>query len=281
MKFGKTDNIDENQLLLPKDHPETTKIFKPKAAALKQISIGCPQWSKAALPNFYPRGTKDFLAYYATIFNSVELNAFYYRIFPPEVVQKWYNQTPGHFRFYPKIPQVISQFRRLKNCQKEVDQFLTSISCFGEKLGGVFLQMPENYSSLHWTDLQNFLNNWVKDVPLYVELRNESWYADQEVNDTLCHFLRDRGIGHVITDTPARRDLLHMRLTTPKCFIRFTGANHPSDFNRLDDWFERLTQWKAQGLEEIAFFIHQEVELDLWALSQRLHRHIEKNWEVD
>lgn len=281
MKFGKTDTIYENQLLLPQDHPDTIEILKQQVNPLKQVSIGCPQWSKAALPNFYPRGTKDFLTYYATVFNSIELNAFYYRIFSPEVVQKWYDQTPAHFRFYPKIPQVISQFRRLKNCQKEVDDFLTSISSFGKKLGGVFLQMPENYSALHWTDLQNFLNNWVKDVPLYVELRNESWYADQEMNDKLCHFLREKGIGHVITDTPARRDLMHMRLTTPKCFIRFTGANHYSDFKRLDAWFERLTQWKTQGLEEMAFFIHQEVELDLLALSKRLRRHIEKNWEVN
>lgn len=281
MQFGKTNDIDSSKLFLPNDAPQTIEILQSsnELGDIK-VHIGCPQWSKAALKNFYPRGTKEPLAYYSSQFNSIELNAFYYRIFPPEVVQKWVSLTPKDFRFFPKIPQVISQFRRLKNCSKELDSFYESISHFGEKLGGVFLQMPDNYHNGNFEDLRGFLENWVEDIPLFVELRNESWYSDKTTLDKLCDVLQNKKIGHVLTDTPARRDLLHMRLTIPSTFIRFTGANHPSDFVRLNEWFEKLDSWKSQGLQEINFFIHQEVELDLFEMAKILAAKMREKWGV-
>ena len=69
-----------------------------------------------------------------------------------------------------------------------------------------------------------------------------------------------------------------MRLTTPTCFVRFTGANHCSDVDRLDEWFERLTEWKNLGIEQINFFIHQTIEKDLQMLSVRLIQKINKEW---
>ena len=48
---------------------------------------------------------------------------------------------------------------------------------------------------------------------------------------------------NIIVDTAGRRDMLHMRLTTPSAFIRYVGANHPSDYTRLDDWVERIENW--------------------------------------
>ena len=51
-----------------------------------------------------------------------------------------------------------------------------------------------------------------------------------------------------------------MRLTNGTAFIRYVGANHPSDYDRLDAWVERLKNWKAFGIKEIDFFIHQNIE---------------------
>ena len=45
-----------------------------------------------------------------------------------------------------------------------------------------------------------------------------------------------------------------MALTTPKTFIRFVGANHPTDYIRIDQWVARLQLWKKQGIEEVNFF---------------------------
>ena len=82
------------------------------------------------------------------------------------------------------------------------------------------------------------------------------------VAEKLYALLEENGISNVITDTAGRRDLLHMRLTTPSAFIRYTGANHASDYARLDDWVERLVQWAKLGIEEIDFFVHQNMEVE-------------------
>lgn len=67
-------------------------------------------------------------------------------------------------------------------------------------------------------------------------------------------------ITNIIVDSARRRDLLHMRLTTDTAFIRYVGANADSDYTRLDDLIERLKIWKKEELENLYFFVHQNIE---------------------
>jgi uncharacterized protein YecE (DUF72 family) len=283
VKFGKVENPGDLDLCLPLDHSDTKRVLAAGGYIKKKpkVFIGFPKWAKADLKDFYPKGTKDELAYYSTQFNAIELNAFYYRIFPEKVVQGWYDRSAPDFTFFPKVPQLISQFRRLKNCTVELDDYFRSISNFKEKLGTVFLQMNENYGPDNFEDLTHFIEQWPIDVPLSVELRHTDWYTDMIMADELNDMLAQYKVCHTITDTAGRRDIMHMRLTNPTCFVRFTGANHPSDADRLDEWFERLTEWKEQGIEEINFFIHQTVEKDLQMLSARLIEKINAEWGYD
>lgn len=280
MKFGKVENPGSLDLRLPKDHQGTKQVLEKYGSSTKKpaVYIGTPRWAKAELKGFYPKGTKDELAYYSTQFNAIELNAFYYRIFPEKTVQGWYERSSPDFKFFPKVPQLISQFRRLKNCRVELDDYFRSISHFKEKLGTVFLQMNENYGPSNAQDLFNFIMQWPTDLPLSVELRHPDWYNNSAVQDELCAVLEESGVGHTITDTAGRRDIIHMHLTNATCFVRFTGANHPTDVDRLDEWFERLTQWKSQGIKQINFFIHQTIEKDLQMLSARLIQKMNEDW---
>eukprot|EP01093_Parvamoeba_rugata_P008600 TRINITY_DN24542_c0_g1_i1.p1 TRINITY_DN24542_c0_g1~~TRINITY_DN24542_c0_g1_i1.p1 ORF type:complete len:100 (+),score=19.78 TRINITY_DN24542_c0_g1_i1:33-302(+) len=63
---------------------------------------------------------------------------------------------------------------------------------------------------------------------------------------------------------------MHMRLTNSRAFVRYVGANHQSDYARLDDWVERLKLWKANGIEEIDLFVHQNIEKESPLLSAYL-----------
>lgn len=84
---------------------------------------------------------------------------------------------------------------------------------------------------------------------------------DAEVADRFYALLEENNVTNIITDTAGRRDLLHMHLTTSKAFIRYVGANHESDYTRLDDWFDRIKSWiEIGGLEDIYFFVHQNLE---------------------
>ncbi len=278
MKFGKVENPEMYAHGLPKDHTDTKIGLATEDTQSAKVFIGCPRWAKAELKGFYPKGVKDELSYYSSQFNAIELNAYYYRIFPPSVVERWYDRSSPNFMFFPKVPQLISQFRRLKNCDDALNDFFVSISHFKEKLGTVFLQMNDNYGPHNFQDLALFVNNWPKDLPLSVELRNSGWYSDSYVADDLCAMLQENRVAHTITDTLGRRDLMHMRLTNSSCFVRFTGANHSSDITRIDEWFDRLTAWKDQGINQINFFVHQTIEKDLQMLSARLINKINEGW---
>jgi hypothetical protein len=88
-----------------------------------------------------------------------------------------------------------------------------------------------------------------------------------------------------VVDTAGRRDLLHMRLTTPKVFVRYVGANNPqSDRERLDDWVARLKVWVDQGIRDIYFFVHQNIELESPFLSayfiEKLNRQFGLNLQI-
>lgn len=262
MKFGKVSHPEDVNFELPEDHPDTQQVFKTQEENKPSLSIyiGCAKWNKQDLKNFYPKGTKDELYYYSRQFNSIELNATFYRIFPPEQFQKWKEKTPDNFKFFPKLPQEISHFKRLKNVDTIVDSYLSSVCELEEKLGTIFLQMHENFSPKDFHYLKYFVEKWPNDIPLSIELRHTDWYNDANVSNELFDLLKAHQIAATLVDTAGRRDLLHMRMTTAKPFIRWVGANHKSDYKRLDEWTERISLWAAQGMKELQFFIHQNME---------------------
>jgi uncharacterized protein YecE (DUF72 family) len=261
MKFGSVDNPDGIDFSLPDDHPGTAGVLSNNnTPGDSSIYVGCAKWNRQELKNFYPSGTKDELEYYSTQFNAIELNATFYRNFPEDQVTDWYKKTPENFRFFPKVYQTISHRRWLNNIEGDLEDFLSSIVHFRDKLGTVFLQLRDNFSPKHFERLAGFIELWPADISLAVELRHPDWFHDQKVAHELYQLLEENNIANVIVDTASRRDLLHMRLTSNEAFIRYVGANHKTDYTRLDEWAERLKLWTGQGLQNIHFFVHQNEE---------------------
>ncbi|NVK66773.1 MAG: DUF72 domain-containing protein [Flavobacteriales bacterium] len=271
MKFGKVDNPGEINFTLPKDHPDTLKVFqKETPISHPKIFIGCAKWNKNDLKNFYPKGTKDELTYYSRQFNSIELNSSFYRIFSPEQFQKWRDKTPEGFRFFPKINQSISHYKQLNDVEEVLDQFLLSVSHLDDRLGTIFLQLHDRFAPNRFGLLEKFISIWPKDLPLTVELRHTDWFNDPAVANDLYQLLESNGISNTLVDTAGRRDIMHMRMTTPTPFIRYVGANHESDYRRIDDWVQRIEEWIGQGMQELYFFVHQNLEVESPLLSAYL-----------
>lgn len=281
MKFGQVEDPSQIDFTLPQDHPATAKILSQNTHALDTISIGCAKWNKTDLKGFYPRGTKDELTYYATQFNSIELNATFYGMPSAEQVETWYAKTPADFKFFPKITNTISHFRRLKDVFDPVTQYVNAVLHFKDKLGMVFLQLHDNFKPKDLERLEKFIKEWPQEVPLAVELRNEEWFADEDVFNKTCALFELYKITNIIVDTAGRRDMMHMRLTTPVAFIRYVGANAESDYDRLEDWVERLSEWKEQGLEKLYFFVHQNIEKASPLLSAHFISAINKKWNTN
>ncbi|STD59110.1 DUF72 domain-containing protein [Empedobacter falsenii] len=267
---------------LPKTPKETIDLLnKADKSDNFEVYVGCAKWNKQDLKNFYPPKTKDELSYYSKQFNSIELNATYYRSPSKENVESWANKTPKDFKFFPKIPQSISHYGRLQNVTDKLNEYLDAVALFEEKLGMIFLQMHENFAPKDFEKLENFIQNFPKGYPLAVELRHEDWFSNEENFNQLVSLLEKHNISNIIVDTAGRRDMVHMRLTSNEAFVRFVGANIPSDYERLDEWIETIKLWKAEGLQKLYFFIHQNLELESPMLAKYFIKKLNNDLDLD
>lgn len=277
MKFGQVKNPEEIDFTLPVTPQATLELLKKnKIEAPMEIAVGCAKWNKTDLKGFYPKGTKDELAYYSTQFNAIELNATFYNSPSKQQVETWKNKTPEDFKFFPKVPQSISHYGRLLNVSEKMTDFVDATVMFEEKLGMAFLQMHDNYKPKDVDRLASFLSSVPKGYPLAVEVRNEEWFSDLDISQRLYALLENTRTTNVLVDTAGRRDMVHMRLTTPVAFIRYVGANHPSDYDRLLEWVKVIKAWKNAGLQKLYFFIHQNIELESPLLAAHFVRHLNK-----
>lgn len=278
MKFGKVDDPETVDFSIPADDAATLRVLGGTPAESFEVFVGCAKWNRTDLKNFYPKGVKDELEYYSSHFNCIELNATFYRLFPAETFEKWYATVPDGFRFYPKLEQSISHFKRLKDVAEAVERNVMNFSLLREKLGMAFLQLHNNFGPKDLERVETFVANWSYDMPLAMEFRHRDWFGEPAVAERLYQLLESKNITNVLVDCAGRRDLMHMRLTTPATFIRYVGANHRSDYSRLDAWVEKIAEWKAAGLQQVNFFVHQNVEKESPLLSayfiERLNKRI-------
>ena len=109
-------------------------------ANMQNLHLGTIGWSYSFWKgNFYPQKTvsKDFLGYYATKFDTVEVDSTFYRIPTEQAITKWKNQTPDAFLFSLKFPSIITHIKMLKDCERETNLFFQRTALLGEKLGPV------------------------------------------------------------------------------------------------------------------------------------------------
>lgn len=281
MIFGKVEDPGKIDFKLPKDAPETKKILSGNKSKNFEAYVGCAKWNRGDLKGFYPRGTKDELAYYSTQFNSIELNATFYGMPSWQQVETWKNKTPDGFKFFPKLTNTISHYKRLIDVKEVVDDFCNNISNFDEKLGMAFLQLHDNFKPKDFDRLKKMVEEFPKGVPLGIEVRNNEWFENAAVQDEFCQLLEKHNMANIIVDTAGRRDMLHMRLTNPVAFIRYVGANHPSDVTRLEEWIPRLEKWKKEGLQKLYFFVHQNIEVESPLLAAQFIEKLNKALKIN
>ena len=103
---------------------------------MRNLHLGTIGWSYNFWKGkFYPNkvASKEFLAYYSTKFDTVEVDSTFYRIPTEQAVTKWENQTPSNFLFSFKFPRVITHIKMLKDCERETSLFLERTELLGGK----------------------------------------------------------------------------------------------------------------------------------------------------
>lgn len=185
---------------------------------------------------FYPKGVaqKDWLSYYAQRYNTVEINATFYRNFPTSVYEKWHASTPPGFRFTLKGLQAITHEKQLLNVQEELVPFIENAKALKEKLAVMLWQFPPSVPfNFLFNRLEQFLPQLPTDVQQVFDFRHTSWF-----NERLYALLNQYNAGFAINDTdgfPTRE-----MVTGKAMYVRFHGYGkfHSSLYS-----MEEMTTW--------------------------------------
>lgn len=173
---------------------------------IPNLRLGTSSWSSEDwVGRFYPPGTPpaDFLGVYAQHFDTVEVDSTYYRIPAEAMVRNWRARTPPGFTFAAKFPQVITHEKVMKDCGKDVAEFLRVMGLLEDRLGPLLLQFPY-FNQKAFARPEDFLARLVpflESLPsgfrYALEVRNKYW-----VNARLLDILRNKGIAFALIDHP-------------------------------------------------------------------------------
>ncbi len=145
--------------------------------------LGCSGWAYDDwVGPFYPAGTPagEFLARYARVFRTVEVDSSFYRPPTPFLVRRWASITPEGFRFSLKVPRNVTHPDRGTDGTEVLARFLESLSPLRStgKLGPIVLQFPASFRATEAPRLEALLAAIPPEVSLAVELRHGSWWTE-------------------------------------------------------------------------------------------------------
>jgi uncharacterized protein YecE (DUF72 family) len=218
------------------------------------VRIGCSGWNYASWRGrVYPKGVPParWLAHYATLFDTVEVNNTFYRLAKPKAVEEWVKQTPEGFLFAVKASQFLTHMKRLTNMAQGVQRFYDSIAplAASPKMGPVLWQLPER-DKVDVGRLAAALDGLPPGRHAF-EFRDPSWFGDE-----VLELLHRHDAALVIGDHPERPWQPHV-LTTDWTFVRFhhgaRGRRGNYSESELRTWADRLRGF-AERAEVFAYF---------------------------
>ena len=182
--------------------------------------IGCSgfnyyEWKE----NFYPKEVKqaDWLTYYSTRFNSVELNGTFYKFPVLKNLQRFYKITPKDFVFSVKAHRIITHRMRMKNAKDKVKEYMNIVEDgLGEKLHCILFQLPGSFKYSE-ENLENILKSLPEKSSNVVEFRDESWW-----HDNVFKALRKHSLTFCNVSFPGLSEERHF--TTKRFYMRFHGV---------------------------------------------------------
>ena len=227
---------------------------------MQEFHVGTMGWSYGFWKEaFYPKNlaSRDFLAYYATQFNTVEVDSTFYRIPRKQTVTGWKEQTPPGFLFSLKFPKIITHVKMLKDCQDETAVFLERAELLHEKLGPLLLQFPFSFGEEYVPLLREFLENLPKRHRYVVEVRNRKL-----LNDSFYSMLRDSKVVLAWVEGPFVP--LVNQVTSDFVYIRWEGNRRSvngtlgrTEVDRAADiklWAERIMPLLDNQKEVFGYF---------------------------
>lgn len=209
-----------------------------------------PHWNEV----LYPPGTPvaERLACYVEEFDTVELNASFYRWPSDTAFAGWRQRLPAGFTMSVKAQRGLTHYRRLRNPEPWIERFER---CWTELADRSEALLVQAHPQLRRDDalLDNFLRLMPDRIPVAMELRHPSWddpavYALLERRRAAYVVMSGAGLRCVPRVTS---ELVYVRMHDPDQSAMYAGC-YPDD--ELRRWAERILGWDAAGHRVVVYF---------------------------
>lgn len=213
------------------------------------------------VPNkeYYPADFKEKsrLEYYASLFNSVEINSSFYKIPMPSTITRWAESVPENFCFTFKLWREITHNKGLEFHENDVFRFIQTINNVGNRKACLLIQFPPSMKINLFYRLQKLLSN-IREADIdglwkiALEFREASWYHEE-----LYEMAHEFEASIVIHDKPKSATPL-MEIPESFKYLRFHGPNgdYKGQYGNdlLSDYAEMIDQWNAEGKDVYCYF---------------------------
>jgi uncharacterized protein YecE (DUF72 family) len=200
---------------------------------------------------------KSRLQFYASLFNSIEINSIFYKLPRNATVANWAESVPDNFRFTFKVSKTITHAKGLQFAVKDVRDFIDTVNNIGEKKGCLLAQFPPSLKIEKMDQLQSLLETLGEAThnsgwKVAIEFRHSSWY-EREVQE----LLEEYDAAMVIQDMPksatpldyVKGDFVYLRFHGPE--PRYRG-DYSDDF--LKQYAGYINNWINEKKTVYAYF---------------------------
>jgi uncharacterized protein YecE (DUF72 family) len=219
------------------------------------IHIGTSGWSYEHWDGvLYPPGLPRWhrLGHYVNRFDTVELNASFYR-WPRETsFASWRHRLPPGFRLSVKAPRGLTHGKKLYAPEAWIERITRAWHELGDKRAVLLVQLPP---SLERDDarLDYFLGRLPDWITVAVEFRHPSWHTDD-----VYRLLEFHGAAYCVMSGANLPCVL--RVTSPVAYVRMHGPDHEHLYGGsysdqdLAWWADRICEWRDAGTEVYVYF---------------------------
>jgi uncharacterized protein YecE (DUF72 family) len=222
-----------------------------------EVRIGTSGWHyRHWLGTFYDKGTRpaELLKAYAERFDTVEVNATFYRLIETRTLERWREQTPEDFLFACKGSRYLTHMKRLKDPETAVGRYFERVQALEVKLGPIVFQLPGRFKPDR-ERLARFIDALPKGQRYAFEFRDPAWFTD----DVLA-LLRERQAALCLYEIDGKEAPLEV--TADFVYIRLHGPGRAYqgsyDDQALALWAERVEGWAGHGLDVFCYFDNDE-----------------------
>lgn len=182
------------------------------------------------------------MKFYSRHFDTVEINASFYRLPSAENFANWHSLAGDDFTFAVKLSRYLTHMKRLEADERTnegVDRFCSRACELGDSLGVVLVQLPENFSCDHdriinlVSQFKSAEKRYKMKFPLALELRHGSWFDAKTY--ALLKRLKVALVVNSSPDWPCVR-----QLTSDMLYIRFHGDKKLYSSSYSD---KQLAEW--------------------------------------